>query len=94
MHGSGITSTANAIDHDTVKYSMKIIGAVQCIKKNCQSAHEARKVAKQVMSHCKERYVVSPQNDISDCTPDQFTDLDLTYVPHHLQYIRICCLNC
>ena len=57
-----------------------------CIQQNCDPTREARIVANQVMDKCRERYGISPEIEIIDCTPEQFVQADFTYVPHHLQY--------
>ncbi len=58
-----------------------------CIQKNCDPTTEALKVADEIMEQCRNRYGMSPQIEIIDCTPDQFVQADFTYVPHHLQYM-------
>ncbi len=58
-----------------------------CIQKSCDPSVEARTVADQVMEQCRKRYGVSPNIEIIDCTPEQFTNADFTYATHHLQYM-------
>lgn len=58
-----------------------------CIQFDCNAALEAKRVAKQVMRHCKECYGVAPNIEIKDCTPKKYSKVKFTYAPHHLQYI-------
>lgn len=58
-----------------------------CIKDNCDPALEAKRVAEQVVLHCKKCYGVAPEIQVLDCTPKRFSGLPFTYVPHHLHYM-------
>jgi len=58
-----------------------------CIKDNCDPAWEAKRVAEQVVLHCKKCYGMAPDIQVLDCTPTRFSTLPFTYVPHHLHYI-------
>lgn len=58
-----------------------------CIKDDCNPYLEARRVAAQVMKHCKDCYGVTPEIEVLDCSPDKYADSKFTYVPHHLKYI-------
>ena len=58
-----------------------------CIKFDCDPALEAKRVARQVMRHCRECYGVAPEIEIKDCTPMKYSNVKFTYAPHHLQYM-------
>ena len=58
-----------------------------CIQENCDPTNEARQVADEIMDQCRNRYGMSPEIEIIDCTPDHFAETNFTYVPHHLQYM-------
>lgn len=58
-----------------------------CIKFDCDPALEAKRVARQVMRHCRECYGVAPEIEIKDCTPMKYSKVKFTYAPHHLQYM-------
>lgn len=58
-----------------------------CIKFDCDPALEAKRVARQVMLHCRECYGVAPEIEIKDCTPMKYSKVKFTYAPHHLQYM-------
>jgi len=60
-----------------------------CVKANCNPATEVQRVASQVMSYCRECYGVAPEIEILDSTPEQYSNADFTFVPHHLQFMLV-----
>ncbi len=71
------------IDHVPLEGETSFLG---CIQSDCDPYVEVKRVADQVMSHCKDCYGISPEIEVLDCTPERYADSNFTYVPHHLQY--------
>ena len=84
----------NRIEDENLRKMQCSIGSIPeseayfgCIKRNCDAAVEARKVADLIMTHCQECYGISPDIEVVDSTPKQFSNSEFTYVPTHLQYM-------
>jgi len=58
-----------------------------CIQRDCNPVQEVKKVAREVIRNCEEKFGCSPKIEVVDCTEESTHGEVFTYVPHHLQYI-------
>ncbi len=73
----------SCVDHVSLEGETSFLG---CIQSDCDPYVEVKRVADQIMLHCKNCYGMSPEIEVLDCTPERYAESKFTYVPYHLQY--------